>query len=118
MAARSSFPAVAEQILIFNANLVKTISAMNSLTRTTEASVNVQIVDQNGVLTTYTLPSFTFLKSEIDRLNNNVNSIYNIDNTSGALIQPSSANIFQKVVSVDLNKEPVSLSGLQAITSF
>lgn len=118
MAARSSFPAVAEQILIFNANLVKTLTAMNSLTSTTEASVNVQIVDQNGVLTTYTLPSFTFLKSEIDRLNNNVNSIYNIDNTSGALIQPSSANIFQKVVSVDLNKEPVSLSGLQAITSF
>ena len=118
MPARSSFPAVAEQILTFNKNLVEILSKINTLSSTTEASVNVTIMDEEGVLKEYTLPSFSFLKSEIDRLNNNVNSIYNIDNASGALIQTSAGNKFKKVVSVDLNKEPASLNELQVVSSF
>lgn len=117
MSARSSFPAVAEQILTFNKNLVEILSKINTLSSTTEANVSVKIMDDNGVLKEYTLPSFAFLKSEIDRLNNNVNSIYNIDN-SGALIQTSAGNKFKKVVTVDLNKEPASLSSLQVVNTF
>jgi len=117
MPARSSFPAVAEQILTFNKNLVEILSKINTLSSTTEANVSVKIVNEEGVLVEYTLPSFSFLKSEIDRLNNNVNSIYNIDN-SGALIQTSAGNKFKKVVTVDLNKEPASLNELQVVNSF
>ncbi len=117
MSARSSFPAVAEQIITFNKNLVEILSKINTLSSTTEPNVNVKIIDESGVLKEYTLPSFSFLKGEIDRLNNNVNSIYNIDN-SGALIQTSAGNKFKKVVTVDLNKEPASLNELQVVNTF
>lgn len=119
MPARSSFPAVAEQILTFNKNLVEILSKINTLSTTTESTVNVSIIDEDGILKQYSLPSFSFLKSEIDRLNNNVNSIYNIDNSNGALIQTAAgANKFKKVVTVDLNKEPASLNELQVVDSF
>lgn len=119
MPARSSFPAVAEQILTFNKNLVEILSKINTLSTTTEPTVNVSIIDEGGILKEYSLPSISFLKSEIDRLNNNINSIYNIDNTSGSIIQTApGSNKFKKVVSVDLNKEPSSLNELGVIDTF
>src|SRR5574343_887431 len=117
MPARSSFPTVAEQIITFNKNLVDTLNKINSLTITDDPSVTVNITDEQGVLRTYSLPSFSFLKSEIDRLNNNINSLYSIDD-AGALIQTSSANKYKKVITVDLNKETNSLNDLNSITTF
>lgn len=117
MPIQSSFPTVAEQVLTFNKNLVEILSKISSLTSTQDSSVSVQVYDEQGVLTTYSLPSFSFLKSEIDRLNNNINSLYSID-APGSLIQPSSQNKFKKIITVDLNKEPNSIQQLNNVTSF
>ena len=95
--------------LIFNKNIIDTISKINALSTMQEPSVDIQIVDVEGVLRTYSLPSFTFLKSEIERLNNSINSLYSID-SAGALIQTSSTNKFKKIITVDLNREPNSVS--------
>lgn len=117
MPINSSFPVVAEQIVTFNKNLVEILSNINTLTTTTESSINVKIYDEQGVLVTYSLPSFSFLKSEIDRLNNNINSLYSID-TPGALIQTSNQNVFKKIITVDLNLEPNSIQQLTNVTTF
>ena len=105
MPIQSSYQSVADQILTFNQNVVDLLSKLNQLTTTPDPSVTVNIVDQSGIARQFNLPSFGFLKSEIDRLNNNINSIYNI-NESGALIQSTAANKYKKVVTVDLNREP------------
>ena len=113
----SSFPVVADQILSFNKNIIEVLSKINSLSTTTEPSIDVRIFDGEGVLKTYSLPSFTFLKSEIERLNNSINSLYSIDD-AGALIQTSSNNRFKKIITVDLNKEPNSISDIGLVTDF
>ena len=117
MPIQTSYHTIAEQVITFNNNLVSMLSKINSLATSSESSITIDITDQNGVLKQFSLPSFGFLKSEIDRLNNNINSIYNIDN-SGSLIQTSSSNSFKKVVAVDLNKEPNDISQLDIINSF
>jgi hypothetical protein len=101
MAIQSSFPKLADQVVSFNKNIIDILSKINSLTTTTESSVDVQIFDEEGVLRNYTLPSFTSLKAEIDRLNNNINSLYSID-VDGSLIQTSNSNTFKKIITVDL----------------
>ena len=105
MAIQSSFHTVAEQVISFNNNLVDTLSKINQLMTSSEPSVTINITNQSGIVSQFSLPSFGYLQSEIDRLNNNINSIYNID-SSGSLIQTSASNAFQKVVTVDLNREP------------
>lgn len=117
MPIQSSFATVAEQISSFNNNIVEVLSKINSLSTTTEPSVDVRILNNSGVINTYSLPSFTFLKSEIERLNNSINSLYSID-TSGALIQTSSQNKFKKIITVDLNREPNSINDLGAVSEF
>ena len=72
MPIQSSFATVADQVASYNKNMVEILSKINSLSTTTDPQVEVRIYDANGVLSNYTLPSFSFLKSEIDRLNNSI----------------------------------------------
>jgi hypothetical protein len=117
MPIQSSFPRVADQVISYNKNIVDVLSKINAATTTTDSTVNVQIFDENGVLRNFSIPSFTSLKSEIDRLNNNINSLYSID-ANGALIQTSNQNRFKKIITVDLNREPISVSSLGDVSAF
>ena len=117
MPVQSSYISIAESIVTLNNNLISTLSNINQLMSSSDPAVTFNITDNAGVLQTYSLPSFGYLKSEIDRLNNNVNSLYSI-NDVGALIQSSSANQYQKVVTVDLNVEPNDISKLDLVSNF
>ena len=117
MAIQSTFPKVADQIVSYNKNVVDILTKINTLITTTEPSVNIQVFDDAGVLRSFNLPSFAALKSEIDRLNNNINSLYGID-ANGSLIQTSNANKFKKLITVDLNREPAPMTSLGGVTQF
>ncbi len=116
MAIQSSNQLVAEQIINYNTNAIELLSKIDELTRSADPSLTVDIVDKSGVSSQLNLPSVGFLKSEIIRLNNNIESIYNI-NGSGSLIQTSS-NVYKKVVTVDLNKEPNDITSLDSVANF
>lgn len=117
MKIQSSFPKVADQVITFNKNIIDILSKINSLTTTTDSSVDLQIFDEEGVLRNYSLPSFASLKAEIDRLNNNINSLFNIDSV-GSLIQTSNENKYKRIISVNLNREPLAINSLGAISGF
>lgn len=117
MPIQSSFPKVADQIITYNKNIVDVLSKINSATTTTDSSISIQLFDENGILRNFTVPSFTSLKAEIDRLNNNINSLYSID-ANGALIQTSNQNRFKKIITVDLNREPSAVSSLGSVSNF
>ena len=114
---QSTFPKVADQIVSFNKNVVDILTKINTLITTTDTSVNIQVYDEAGTLRSFNLPSFSAIKSEIDRLNNNINSLYGID-ANGAMIQTSNANKFRKLITVDLNREPAPLTTLGGVTQF
>jgi hypothetical protein len=113
---QASFPKVADQIITLNKNVVDILTKINTISTTTDTSVNIQIYDEKGILRNFSLPTITSLKADIERLNNNINSLYSID-TTGSLIQ-TSPNTFKKVITVDLNREPNSISSLGAVTTF
>jgi hypothetical protein len=117
MAIQSSFPRVADQVITFNKNIVDILSKIDSATTTTDSTVSIQLFDDEGVLRDYKVPSFTSLKSEIDRLNNNINSLYSID-ADGAMIQTSNQNKFKKIITVDLNREPLPVGNLGTFETF
>lgn len=114
---QSSFPKVADQVISYNKNIVEILSKINSLVTTTDSSISLQVYDENGVLRNFTLPSFTSLKSDIDRLNNNINSLYSID-AAGSLIQTSNTNKYKKIITVDLNRDPAPIASIGSISEF
>ena len=116
MPIQSSFPKVADQVISYNKNVIDILTKINTITTSTDSSVSIQIYDEKGTLRSFSLPTINALKADIDRLNNNINSLYNID-TTGSLVQ-TSPNTFKRVIAVDLNKEPNSIAGLGAISTF
>ena len=117
MALNSSYHTIAEQVINFNNNVVDLLSKITQLISSNENTVTFDITDQSGIAQQFVLPSFGYLKQEIDRLNSNLNSIYSI-NDAGALIQPSNGTKFRKIVTVDLNREPNDLSNLNLLSNF
>lgn len=117
MAIQSSFPKLADQILTFNKNIVEILSKLNTVSTTTNPTLSIDLFDENGALTSYQIPSINSLKQDIERLNNNINSLYSID-ANGGMIQTTSANKFKKIITVDLNREPNQISSLNPINSF
>jgi hypothetical protein len=117
MPIQSSFPTVADQVISSNKNIIEILGQINTLTTTQDPSVNIQIYDENGVLRNFAVPSFSSLKADIDRLNNNINSLYSID-TAGSMISTSSQNKYKKIITVDLNREPNAVGTLGTLTKF
>jgi hypothetical protein len=116
MSIQSSFPTVAEQVITLNKNVVELLTKINKITTSTDQYLSVQITDERGVLRNFNLPTLGSLRSDIERLNNNINSIYSID-TTGSMVQ-TSPGVFKKVVAVDLNREPNTINGLGSVTNF
>lgn len=116
MSINSSYHTVAEQIISYNQNVVEILNSINSLATTQAATVNITIQNSQGLPTTVALPSLSYLKTEIDRLNNNINSLYGL-NDNGATVQTAN-NTFKKVITVDLNKEPKDISQLAVPRTF
>jgi hypothetical protein len=117
MPIQTSFPKVADQILAFNKNIVEVLTKINSLASSTESTVSIDIIDTNGVTRTFSIPTNNQLKSDIERLNNNINSLYSID-AAGALIQTTAQNKFKKIITVDLNREPIPVASLNSVSNF
>jgi len=112
----SSLHTVAEQILTLNQQTVEILTQINSITNTTDPSVTMTVVNTKGVAVTTTSPSFAYLKAEMDRMNNSINSLYGLNN-NGATVQ-SSSNIFKKIITVDLNLEPKDITNINVPTTF
>lgn len=113
---KNSFAVVAEQVINYNLNTLELLTQMNSVMVSNDESVEVDFTDNNRVKTTYDIPSWGYLTNEIQRLNNNINSLFSI-NESGAIIQ-TAENIYKKLILVDLNTEPNQIGNLNNITSF
>jgi len=112
----NSYHTVAEQIINFNNNVVQLLNNINSLTTTTAASVNLTVVDSTGAPTVVSMPSFSYLQSEINRMNNNINTLYGLNN-NGAIMK-TGPNSFQRIITVDLNLEPADISQINVPTTF
>lgn len=116
MPEKNSFATVATQIVNYNNNILELLSSLNEISVSNKADIQVQFTDEFDVLRTYNIPSLGYLLSEIQRLNNNINTLYSIDE-NGALIQQAD-NKFKKIITVDLNKEPASVESLETVNTF
>lgn len=113
---KSSFTQVAEQITNYNKNVIALLTQLNNIVSSSSSSIAIPIDDGFGVINEFNLPTIGFLKSELDRLNNNINSLYNINDT-GAVIQ-TGVNKFHKIITIDLNREPNAITTLNTINTF
>ena len=118
MPINNSFATVADQVLLLTTNLINALTSISELTATSSSSVSISISDQSGIASTFTLPSVGYLQSQINVMNNNLNSILNITNTGSVTVNTSGQNNYQKIITVDLNLEPNDVSNIPIPNTF
>lgn len=112
----NSFVSLSNQIEILSANSLQVLASLNKIVSSNDNEVSIDIQNQEGVVETIQMPSIGFLKSEIDRLNQNIKTLSTIDKR-GAIIQPSK-NEYQRVYTSSINKEPNLIPELNNISNF
>jgi len=113
---KNSFATVASQVVNYNSNILELLSKLDNVSTSNESSIPINFTDDGGTLSTYNVPSMGYLLGEIQRLNNNINTLFSID-TNGSLIQQAD-NRFKKIITVDLNVEPNTINNLDTVSSF
>jgi len=112
----NSISSLIAQFLRLQANSLEIINGLNEVATSTNESVSIQILDENGLPKTVNIPSYGYMSGEIQRLNNNVKALSGLeDNTSTVR---NSDGTYSQIYRAKALKEPVTPTGLQVPSSF
>lgn len=113
---RNSFAILAEQVVRNNKNSLEIMAKLDKMVSSVESNIDVVLMDEKGNPIKYSFPTVGYLKSEIERINNNINTLSSVS-ANGSFIRDAN-NSFKKIIVADLNREPNSLSALNTVTDF
>ena len=108
-----------EQALIIEKNSIETVAKVSDAVTSQKDTVTITLTDPNdsSKTTTYSIPSFGYLKSEIERLDNTLKTISNIDSGTGSRVQLSDGT-YRKIVASKLACEAPTITTTNNITNF
>ena len=108
-----------KQAMVMEKNSLETISKINDAVTSTEENVTLTLTDPDDSTKskTYNIPSFGYLKAEIDRLSNAINTLSNITAGSGSSIRLSDGT-YRKIIASKVASEAPTITSVNNITDF
>jgi hypothetical protein len=104
------------QFLRLQSNSLEIINGLNEVATSSNESVTIQVLDENGLPKTVNIPSYGYMNGEIQRLNNNIKSLAGLGENSATV--RNSDGTYSQVYKSKTLKEPSSPSELQIPNSF
>tara|TARA_Y100000389_G_scaffold142024_1_gene139967 strand:+ start:2177 stop:6070 length:3894 start_codon:yes stop_codon:yes gene_type:complete len=116
MAENNSISTLLPELLRLFNNSLESFEKVNQAITSSNESVTINIQNDNGTNSRVTIPSFGFLKNSIDRLDNNLNTITNVNGSNSSI--RLSDGTFRKLVLAQLPVEAKDLSSINTIERF
>ena len=119
MKIKNSLSTYLEQAMVLTGNSIETIDKISDAVSSSEDSVKLVLTDpQNPTQSIeYVIPSFGYLKSEIDRLSASLNTMANITEGAGSRIRLSDGS-YRKIIASKVPSEAPTITHVDNITTF
>lgn len=104
-----------ELIKLFT-NALESFEKVNTAATTDEEAVTVNIEEPDGSINKITIPSFGYLKNSINRLENNIKAISNLDGNGSTL--RLSDGTYRKLLIDKLPSEALDITEMQGVSEF
>ena len=119
MKIKNSLSTYLEQAMVMTGNSLETIDKISDAVSSSEDSIKLVLTDPNDPDNTveYIIPSFGYLKSEIDRLSASLNTITNITDGAGSRIRLSDGT-YRKIIASKVPSEAPTITHVDNITNF
>ena len=119
MKIKNSLSTYLEQAMVMTGNSLETIDKISNAVVSSEDSIKLVLTDPNDPTQTveYTIPSFQYLKSEIDRLSASLNTMTNITDGSGSKVRLSDGS-YRKIIASKVPSEAPTITSVDNITNF
>ena len=107
------------QSMTLTRNSLETVSKINDAVTSNDENVTLTLTDPDDSTKTktYNIPSFGYLKSEIERLSNAINTLSNITAGSGSSIRLSDGT-YRKIIASKVASEAPTITSVNNITNF
>ena len=112
---KTTFTSVANQVAVLNTNSVEIISQLNNILTSPNQTITITITNMDGSQSTYSVPTISWLTSQIDIANNTINRLTNAANKDIFVVNGKST---KKLISSDLNQEPDKIGTLNTVNTF
>lgn len=113
---KNSFVSLMEQLSIINKNSIEIITKLNDVVTANDSTVTIKFEDSSGNISSYSLPSVSYIQKEIEIANANIKKLSALEADSSVIIVED--NKSRKIKSVDLNREPNQINNLNLVSTF
>lgn len=119
MKIKNSLSTYLEQAMVMTGNSLETVNKISDAVSSSEDSIKLILTDPRDPKKTveYTIPSFGYLKSEIDRLSASLNTMTNITDGAGSRIRLSDGS-YRKIIASKVPSEAPTITTVDNIKNF
>jgi len=112
----NSFSTVLANFIRLQNNSIETLQKLSQATTSDSETVTVTIQNSAGGTATYVLPSFGYLKSSIERIDNTISTMLGFDSADAYIRMPDGS--FKKIYQGELPTDPTPVGQLLTPTKF
>jgi hypothetical protein len=113
---RNSFSSLITQFLRLQKNSLEIINSLNEFATSPSDSVEIEFLKDDSTSENIQIPSYGFLKTEINRLDQNILSLSGLENNTANIRKPDGS--IAKIYQASILKDPDSPSSLQVPDTF
>ena len=113
---QNTISSLVAQFLRLQKNSLEIINGLNEVAVSTNDTVSIEVLDEQGLPKNANIPSYGYLSGEIQRLNNNIKSLAGIGDASSTV--RNADGTYSQVFKYQTLKEPPRLTNLSVPSTF
>lgn len=113
---QNSISSLVAQFLRLQKNSLEIINGLNEVAVSTNNTVTIEILDEQGNPQNANIPSYGYIRGEIERLDNNIRSLAGIGASSATVRNPDGT--YSQIFKSETLKEPARITNLSVPSTF